>query len=125
MGKMNRIKNKGTGPERALLKELKRLGITKFALNDKTLVGKPDIVLPGIVIFVHGCFWHSCQVCDYPLPKTRTKWWARKLLRTVIRDLGVQAYLRELGWKVMVIWEHSIKEDVHKCAMEIIDATKR
>ncbi|MEO6456253.1 MAG: hypothetical protein ABIN97_19405 [Ginsengibacter sp.] len=34
-------------------------------MHDKSLPGKPDIVLPKYktVIFVHGCFWHGHTNC--------------------------------------------------------------
>jgi len=33
---------------------------------------RPDIsfVSKKIAIFVHGCIWHRCPKCNYPLPKT-------------------------------------------------------
>jgi len=50
-------------------------------LHDKSLPGKPDIVLPKYktVIFVHGCFWHGHANCKYfVVPKTR-EWWLNKI----------------------------------------------
>ena len=36
----------------------------RYKLHDKSLAGKPDIVLPKYytVIFVHGCFWHGLLI---------------------------------------------------------------
>jgi hypothetical protein len=31
------------------------------------------------VIFVHGCFWHGHECRRDKLPKTRTKYWAKKI----------------------------------------------
>ncbi len=76
------------------------------------LPGKPDIVLAKYktVIFVHGCFWHRHKGCkETTTPKTRTEWWLDKFSKTVQRDNKNQIELRELGWKVLVIWECETK----------------
>ena len=74
--------------------------------------GKPDIVLPKyhVAIFVHGCFWHRHEGCkDATTPKTRTEFWLEKFDKNVKNDQIKQEKLRELGWKVIVIWECELK----------------
>ena len=66
---MARIRGRDTKPELALRKILHGLGY-RFTVNgpkNRTLPGKPDIVLPKhhTVIFVHGCFWHGREHCPY------------------------------------------------------------
>jgi DNA mismatch endonuclease (patch repair protein) len=59
-------------------------------LHDKSLPGKPDIVLPKYktVIFVHGCFWHGHEGCKYyVVPKTRTEWWLNKINGNIANDV--------------------------------------
>jgi DNA mismatch endonuclease (patch repair protein) len=49
---------------------------------------RPDISFVGkkLAIFVHGCFWHRCPKCNYPLPATNTEFWQAKFDRNVARD---------------------------------------
>ncbi len=63
---MQQIKGKDTKPEMLVRKFLHANGF-RYKLHDKTLPGKPDIVLPKYktVIFVHGCFWHGHEGCKY------------------------------------------------------------
>jgi DNA mismatch endonuclease (patch repair protein) len=57
---MAAIKGKDTKPEMQVRRFLHANGF-RFKLHDKSLPGKPDIVLPKYktVIFVHGCFQAS------------------------------------------------------------------
>ena len=113
---MSRIKGKDTKIEVEVRKYLfsKRY---RFRKNDKRYPGKPDIVLPKyhVAIFVHGCFWHRHEGCkDATTPKTRTEFWLEKFDKNVKNDQIKQEKLRELGWKVIVIWECEIKKDLIK-----------
>ena len=111
---MSRIRGKNTKPELAVRSMLHSMGY-RFTVNgplNRKLPGKPDIVLPKYktVIFVHGCFWHGHQGCkDFRIPKTRTEWWQAKIEGNVARDKRQQEELRQLGWKVVVIWECEVK----------------
>lgn len=76
------------------------------------LLGKPDFVFrhEKVAVFIDGCFWHRCYILKHaPLPKTRTEWWAEKFSRNQQRDRKVSTALRAKGWKVLRIWEHSLK----------------
>lgn len=111
---MSRIRSKNTKPEIAVRSMLHRLGY-RFTVNgpkNKQLLGKPDIVLPKYrtVIFVHGCFWHEHKGCKYfRLPKTRTEWWRAKIDGNVARDKACIKQLKEMGWRVLVVWECELK----------------
>lgn len=111
---MSRIRGRDTKPELAVRSMLHSMGY-RFTVNgplNRKLPGKPDIVLPKYktVIFVHGCFWHGHQGCkDFRIPKTRTEWWKAKIEGNVARDKRQQEELRQLGWKVLVIWECEVK----------------
>jgi len=104
---MAAIRGKNTKPEMRVRSLLHSLGY-RFRLHRKDLPGKPDIVLPKYVtvIFVHGCFWHSHQ-CKYGsvVPATRADFWAKKRASTTERDSRKESALRELGWRVLTIWE--------------------
>lgn len=113
---MSRIKGKDTKIEVEVRKYLFLKGY-RFRKNDKRYPGKPDIVLPKyhVAIFVHGCFWHRHEGCkDATTPKTRTEFWLEKFDKNVKNDQIKQEKLRELGWKVIVIWECEIKKDLIK-----------
>lgn len=106
---MSRIGSKNTKPELKVRSMLHRMGL-RFTVNgplNRTLPGKPDIVLPryNTVVFVHGCFWHAHPGCsDFRVPKTRAAWWEAKLKGNRERDLKNQRALRKLGWTVRVVW---------------------
>jgi len=113
---MSRIKSKDTKPEMLVRSYLHKQGY-RFRLHDKKLPGKPDIVLPKhkTVIFVHGCFWHGHKHCKYfVVPKTRTKWWLKKINGNIERDKKVKRELKKLGWKVISIWGCKVKKEIHK-----------
>lgn len=108
---MSRIKGKDTKIEVEVRKYLFSKGY-RFRKNDKRYPGKPDIVLPKyhVAIFVHGCFWHRHEGCkDATTPKTRTEFWLEKFDKNVKNDQIKQEKNRELGWKVIVIWECELK----------------
>lgn len=110
---MSRIKGKDTKIEVEVRKYLFSKGY-RFRKNDKRYPGKPDIVLPKlhVAIFVHGCFWHQHEGCkDATTPKTRTEFWLEKFDENVKNDQIKQEKLRELGWKVIVIWECELKRN--------------
>ena len=108
---MSRIRGRDTKPEMLVRRFLHANGF-RYKLHDKTLPGKPDIVLPKYktVIFVHGCFWHQH---DCPRgarrPKGNAEYWTRKLTRNVERDGQKQDQLTELGWQVLIVWECETK----------------
>lgn len=108
---MAAIKGKNTRPELWLRHRLHKLGF-RYRLNVCSLPGKPDLVFPRYkaVIFVHGCFWHMHHCPLFRLPSTRTQWWEIKLSKNRQRDLAEQDKLRELGWRVLLVWECAIKD---------------
>ena len=109
---MSRIKGKDTKPELTLRSLLHKSGL-RFRLHEKKLPGRPDIVLPRYktAIFVNGCFWHrhDCKR-GRSVPKTRTDFWVAKIDKNVERDQRVYSNLKNLGWKVLIIWECQIRE---------------
>lgn len=104
---MAAIRGRETGPELAVRRALRSLGIG-YRLDVRTLLGRPDIVMKGrrAVMFVHGCFWHRHQGCRFAYhPKSRTGFWETKFAGNVARDRRNEAALRDSGWNVIVIWE--------------------
>ena len=108
---MSRIKGKNTKPEMLVRKFLHANGY-RYKLHDKSLPGKPDIVLPKYktVIFVHGCFWHGHSNCKYyVVPKSRTDWWLNKINGNIVNDTKALKALKKEGWKIITIWECNLK----------------
>ena len=109
---MSRIRGRGTKPEIIVRRIAHNLGF-RFRLHRKDLPGRPDIVFPRhrAVIMVHGCFWHRHPGCKHASsPKTRESYWKNKLEDNVARDRRNETALRELGWRIMVIWECETKD---------------
>jgi DNA mismatch endonuclease (patch repair protein) len=124
---MSQIKGKNTKPEMIVRRFLHARGF-RYKLHDRTLPGKPDIVLPKYktAIFIHGCFWHGHKGCRYfVVPKTRTEFWLTKINRNEANDSKALHALRNEGWKVIIAWECTLKpasviETLNKLAEEIV-----
>lgn len=108
---MRAVKRAHTRPEIVVRQALHALGL-RFRLHRRNLPGSPDIVLLKFktVVFVHGCFWHRHSDCRYAtIPKSRQEYWLPKFDANVERDARKEAQLRELGWRVLVMWECETK----------------
>lgn len=108
---MSGIRGKNTKPEMLVRSALHRRGF-RFKLHDKSLPGKPDIVLPRYraVINVHGCFWHGHACCKYfRIPATRTEFWNEKITENKLRDQIHEGLLLEQGWRVLTVWECALR----------------
>lgn len=109
---MSRVRSRDTKPEVKIRSLLHALGF-RFRLCDRSLPGTPDIVLKRhkTVIFVNGCFWHRHKNCSRAtIPEAHREFWEAKFARNVARDERVRKELRELGWRVIVVWECRVKE---------------
>ena len=108
---MSRVKGRDTKPEILVRSFIFRMGF-RFCLHRRDLPGTPDIVLPrhGKVIFVHGCFWHGHKRCPRSKrPTTNENFWNNKLDGNIKRDKRYRRELRQMGWKVLIIWECETK----------------
>lgn len=109
---MAAVKGKNTTPEMLVRKFLFSKGL-RFRVNVKRLPGSPDIVLRKYrtVVFVDGCFWHKHEGCRFfHLPKTNTKFWEHKVNLNYARDYRVNVELKLLGWRVVRVWECSLRD---------------
>lgn len=66
-----------------------------------------------VAVFVDGCFWHGCPQ-HRTWPKNNAEWWRRKLDANVDRDRDTDQRLRDLGWRVIRVWEHEDPADAAK-----------
>ena len=121
---MAAIKSRNTKPEMLVRKFLHANGF-RYKLNDKSLHGKPDIVLPKYhtVIFINGCFWHGHKNCKYfVVPKTRTDWWLNKINGNIANDAKAIKALKKLGWEIIIIWECRLKPKAfHKTLSKLLN----
>jgi DNA mismatch endonuclease, patch repair protein len=107
---MSRIRGRDTKPELILRRGLHAQGL-RFRLHRKDLPGRPDLVFPrySAVIQMHGCFWHGHDCPMFKLPATRTEFWSDKISRNRQRDQASLFALRERSWRVLVVWECSLR----------------
>lgn len=73
-----------------------------------------------VVVFVDGCFWHSCPEHGTS-PERNSAYWGPKLARNMARDRAGDAALSAAGWHVVRVWEH---EDVAAAAARIGDVVR-
>jgi len=107
---MSGIRGRDTKPEIVVRKYLHAAGL-RFRLAPKNLPGKPDIVLPKYrtVVFVHGCFWHRHEECQYAAtPSTNPEFWQRKFRENIARDVRARECLQNQDWRVLIVWECEI-----------------
>ena len=110
---MSRIRGKDTQPELAVRSLLHQMGY-RFRLHRRDLPGTPDIVLPKYrtAVFVQGCYWHRHEGCRYAYtPKSRVAFWQKKFRENVERDQKAVKALKEMGWRVVIIWECETKNE--------------
>ena len=116
---MSQIKSSKTKPEIAVRKLIWKKGY-RYRIGHG-LPGKPDIVFPSYrtVVFIDGCFWHGCpQHCR--MPSSNVSYWKQKISGNKKRDKRTNTQLKKDGWKVIRIWEHSIKKNPQKTVERII-----
>lgn len=117
---MSRIKCKDTKPELLVRKYLFSNGF-RYRLHVKNLPGKPDIFIPKhkTAIFIHGCFWHGHEGCNYyKMPKTNSDFWKSKIDANTVRDKNVMQDLAAIHIKTIIIWECMLKPSRTKETLE-------
>jgi DNA mismatch endonuclease, patch repair protein len=119
---MSRIRGKDTKPEVRLRRGLHAAGL-RFRLQAAHLPGRPDIVFPRhrAVILVHGCFWHGHDCPLFKEPATRPEFWQRKISGNRARDQRTASALQSAGWRVLTVWECSLKGPARKPFGEVVD----
>lgn len=107
---MASISGKETKPEISVRSFLFRQGF-RFRKNVKTLIGKPDIVLPKhrTIIFIHGCFWHGHNCMRGTKPTSNIEFWNSKIQGNIDRDKKTISQLKKNSWRVLTIWDCDLK----------------
>ena len=109
---MSSIRGRDTKPEMLVRRYLHSRGM-RFRIHRRDLPGRPDLTLPkwNAAVFIHGCFWHGHEQCRYfRLPATRTDFWKTKIGGNAVRDARAEDGLRNLGWRVLVVWECAMRD---------------
>ncbi|GAB2587703.1 DNA mismatch endonuclease Vsr [Ramlibacter solisilvae] len=104
---MSRIRSRDTEPELRVRRYLHAAGL-RYKLHVRELPGCPDLVFPsrGLVLFVHGCFWHRHEGCRLAyVPKSNFVFWEAKFAANIGRDERVVARLASMGWRCDIVWE--------------------
>lgn len=119
---MSRIKGKNSKPEILLRKALWAKNI-RFRLHDKSLPGRPDIVIKKykLAIFVDGEFWHGF---DWQKRREKIKsnrlFWIPKIERNMQKDARTNRLLRDMGYVVFRFWSKDIITDLPKVTNQIV-----
>jgi DNA mismatch endonuclease, patch repair protein len=111
--RMKRVRSKGNrSTEWRLRATLIQLGLRGWRLHQRELPGCPDFVFADtrLAIFVDGCFWHRCPKCQRRMPKAREAYWREKIEGNVLRAKRVHRSLHRLGYKVLRVWEHELRD---------------
>lgn len=107
--RMAKVRQKSTGAEVAVRRELYRRGLHYRV--DFVVLKKPrrvaDIAFPGrrIAVFIDGCFWHGCLE-HATWPKQNAEFWRQKIESNRHRDADTCSRLLDAGWTVLRFWEH-------------------
>lgn len=105
-------KRRDTKPEILVRRMLREMGFVGYRCDWKKAPGRPDVAFVGRkrAIFVMGCFWHRCPVCNLSVPKKNGDYWEEKFARNIERDERNMTALKADGWQVLVLWEHQLKK---------------
>ena len=121
---MSNVRNRDTQLENKLCSALVAQGIHTFTRNDKSVLGKPDIVFKArkIAIFCDGDFWHgyNWNVAKNEI-KSNRDFWISKIEKNIARDQQVTQGLQAQGWTVLRFWGHELVKELPECVAIILD----
>lgn len=114
-------KGKDTCLEKYFRSAVWNAGFRGYRVNVSHLPGRPDMCFPGrrIAIFIHGCFWHRCPRCKLGLPKNNALFWQEKFNQNAVRDKKSVSALKKQGWRVLVVWECQIRDNLASAVMRV------
>ena len=121
---MSQVRSSDTKPELVLRKTLFSLGLRGWRCHRRDLPGKPDLAfgVSKVAIFVDGAFWHGHP--SRHKPGRSGEYWDTKIARNQERDLQVDETLRQMGWRVIRVWDFEVMSDPVAAAERIICATR-
>jgi len=97
-----KVKAERSSLEIAVETWLKEAGIPFESQHPISLIHVDIFLPPKTVVELSGCYWHACPRCnpDGGVHK-----------RQRAKDMRRYTRLWKLGYKVLVIWEHEVKEN--------------
>jgi DNA mismatch endonuclease, patch repair protein len=119
---MSRVKGKNSKPELMLRKALWAKNL-RFRLHDKTLPGKPDIVIKKykLAIFIDGEFWHGYNWDENKDQiKSNRAFWIPKIERNMQKDRIDHEQLRSMGYTVFRFWSNEVKKNIPRVVNQIL-----
>ncbi|MDI6814050.1 MAG: very short patch repair endonuclease [Desulfitobacteriaceae bacterium] len=123
---MSRIRSTNTKPEMLVRRGLHAVGL-RYRLHVKGMPGTPDLVFPRsrAVILVHGCFWHGHQCHLFKPPQTQSVFWMEKISKNVQRDQAAISALSNQDWRILVVWECSLRGKQRFSTDSVIERCRR
>lgn len=114
-----RLPTKDSMQEILIREELDKRGIkyeTDYSIKTKGFLTKPDIALPEIklAVYLDGCYWHMCPICFKD----------KKLTNQQITNKPIsekREFIKSLGWKLIMFWEHEVLQNPAEVANKIIE----
>ena len=115
---MRAVGQKDTRPEIEVRRLLRRLG-AHYRVRNRDLPGSPDIAnrARGWAIQVQGCFWHGHRNClktksgrTERVPASNQSYWGPKIADNRARDARTLRELRNLGFRVLLVWECELRD---------------
>lgn len=118
---MRANRGRDTGPERVLRQGLRAAGLRGYRISRRVEGVRPDVVFgrSRVAVFVHGCFWHRCPTCSFPLPSSNRDFWKSKFSANRKRDARTKRSLQDRGWTVITVWSHEVDGDVTEVVARI------
>src|SRR5690349_3948819 len=123
---MSRIRSRGNkSTEIVFVQLLRRYGCVGWRRHVE-MFGKPDVVFPRLklAVFMDGCFWHRRPRC-YETPKSNQDYWVSKLEGNARRDRLATARLKRMGWTVVRIWEHELRDGARRATSKFMRSWAR
>jgi len=120
---MSRNKGKDTSIELKVRSAIHKRGL-RFRKHYKGLPGNPDLVFvkAKVAVFIDGDFWHGYR---FPCWKNQlSDFWEKKISKNRERDRRNYNKIRKMGWSIIRVWEHEIKNDFDNCIDHIISKVR-
>jgi len=109
---MGRIRSNGNfSTELRFVRIMRKYKIVGWRRRHK-LPGRPDFVFMKykVAVFIDGDFWHG-NPKKFRLPKSNCDYWEKKILGNRKRDREITRTLKQMGWKVLRVWESALSEE--------------
>ncbi len=108
---MSTVRSKHTRLEESFATLLEKAGVKGFTRYAQDLPGTPDFAFleTKVAVFIDSCFWHGCPQ-HLRKPNSNQEYWKPKIANNINRDARTDAALQAIGWTVIRIWEHELKE---------------